>query len=506
MINLGDDDDSCQQVIPRWMEYWKSIKVGELGLPAAVEKQSDLPPRLAAEIELFWKAPSPRVGGDIFERLLCLGETSRLQAFAQYVAGQRELSSVLRSVAGKMLGGSATFQEDSEVSRVKIAACRFALKNNPKNGIRWVELARMYLVVGQKDKAERALRIALNLNPYDRYTVRAAIRFYFHINSFKCAVSVLGRDLTKITDPWLKGVGLSALLWAEKLPIRKVEADVARLQGDSLFEYSELVEALGMLELSRDKMKPAQKLFRAAWQNPSGNVTTHAEWVTRNIFKDLRKEATSLEGKSPEANARYYFSERRWRDAFATAEEWILEEPYSKRPYRFLAVCYNVLMRFEDVLKTYERAKAIGFSDFRLRVSRLYALLCLKRLDEASEELESIVIDELKEDQRPVMFADMGMLFYLRGKLKEGEEYYLLAEKLAAAVSSEFKDDVFVNHLVAKRMAGANIKEVDVARLKKKRENIKDDVDLEVLIWRIDNGSDRPIVLEDRSKKIPLIR
>jgi hypothetical protein len=46
-----------------------------------------------------------------------------------------------------------------------------------------------------------------------------------------------------------------------------------------------------MLNLSDDRSKKAKELFLAAWDAPSGSVTTHAEWVTRSPVPDLRREA-----------------------------------------------------------------------------------------------------------------------------------------------------------------------------------------------------------------------
>ena len=485
------------QVIPRWMGYWQSIDTGELGLPDELSNPI-LSQRLGNGVSEFLKFPSARLGGELLEKCFLLGVPIDPR-LSDYVLRQKTLSGVIRKIAESRLAGLVKPSDDY---KTLVALHRKALKDNPRNGIRWVELARLHLILGDKAKAERALRIALSLNPRDRYTVRSAIRFYFHVEDEDGAVSVLGKDLIGYQDPWLKSVGLSALLWSDRRPIRKLALPINGVPASQLFDNSEYIEALGMLELTRDSHGAAKKLFKTAWENPSGNVTTHAEWVTRKIFPGLRDQAMGSSRNTPEANARLYFSQRRWRDAFCAANEWMLEEPYSRRPYRFLVNMNNTLMRFEDALNVAYKSSDMGPLDLKLKVGKLYALLCLSRLDEAEAELRGMVIDNLKDYDKPVFFADVGMLNYLKKNYKEGEDNYLAAERTAAKESNEYRERVFLNHMVARKMAGLVITDDEKRRLLEKNPVSEQSIDTEILMWRVNNGSDKPIELPDKSHSV----
>ena len=53
------------------------------------------------------------------------------------------------------------------------------------NPIVWVELARLYIMHDQVEKAERALLTALHLAPDNRFVLRSATRFFIHTDQFE---------------------------------------------------------------------------------------------------------------------------------------------------------------------------------------------------------------------------------------------------------------------------------------------------------------------------------
>lgn len=60
---------------------------------------------------------------------------------------------------------------DSRIKKVRYL--KRLLYQEPKNSVAWIDLARNYVVLGSNEKAQRAVEIALNLNPNNRFILRS---------------------------------------------------------------------------------------------------------------------------------------------------------------------------------------------------------------------------------------------------------------------------------------------------------------------------------------------
>jgi hypothetical protein len=210
---------------------------------------------------------------------------------------------------------------------LRISALKKLTEKFPRNAIPWIELARLYTVKGQHGQARRAVLIALNLAPYDRYVVRCAVRFLLHIHEFEAAWHYIRRATAIGFDPWLKATEVNVALIAEK-EIPSLKGYLPRNLSDvDVFHFSELFESSGILDLDAGNQKSAKKSFNIAWRNPSDAVITHAEWVIRNRLPGLREKAEMDFKKSIEAMTWIYYSDLKVDEALNTTSEWELEEP-----------------------------------------------------------------------------------------------------------------------------------------------------------------------------------
>lgn len=490
--------ERLQHVIPRWMGYAKTLREGEFGKVLTVSTgKSGLPPHLELELIKFREDPHPRIAAYLFERLLLLDFREAAKEVARYVVTTKTLQPAVRTVAERLLGETSPVEDLSVEFKVAARIHKSYLRRNPRNGIRWVELARCYTVLRQFEKARDAIKIALALNPHDRYTVRSAIRFFVHVDEPKNAASILSSDLRMVDDPWLLSAGLSALMMAEKSPRKKIIIDPTRFAKERVFDWSEFLSAVGMMAV-RDGKGSAKNFFRTAWKDPSGNVTTHAEWVTRTLFPGLRKEGVGFDRSTPEARARIAFSQARWSDMYDSIEEWKLEEPYSRRPYRFGAYASNLLWRHAKALKFVAAIEELGGPvDFGLSISKIYAALCLARLSEAEAELRILEPFIQSTGERVLFTANFGLLQVLLGNFQQGLELYEKAEKLGAEISDTLKAKVFINCMVAKKWAGMVLSDKERYRLHD-YENVYADIDSILLFDAIRN----PDRIPDEIKKI----
>jgi tetratricopeptide (TPR) repeat protein len=474
-----------QHVVPRWLGYKKSIELNELGQLSSVPLAAVQAEQFRNEIIEFQDSQSHRHGADLFERLLLANQDDLAQQIAPVIVAEKRLAEPIRNLARETLtkkGQALAEATNEEMIRVH----KRLLRDQPRNGIRWVELARLYAIKRQHAKAYDALHVAIGLNPQDRYTVRSLIRFLLHINESKEASNVLGSNINSIKDPWLKGIGLSALMIAGRSPKAQLAGSPASFGKGQVFENSEFLAACGMLLLENGKDKNAKTYFRTAWGDPSANVTTHAEWLTRTLLPDLRSDALSLKRKTSEAKAGEAYSRADWSRMIEEVNEWILEEPYSAKPFRFLAQACNIRGKFEEAIDWIKKIEKIGRCDFGAKISKLYALLCLKRTVEAEEMLVEFDIESLVRSDKVLILANLGLLFIQKGSPDEGLSLYKRAEREAATFSQELASKVFINAMFATRISGKKLSEEDHRRLKNLASAFKHEVAVALLIKRID--------------------
>jgi tetratricopeptide (TPR) repeat protein len=456
---------SIHQVIPRWMTYIQSLFADEFGRLVDSGDPRSVAPVFYAELEEFYKSRNARIGADLFERSIVMGLKNETLSLAPFVAEQKNLSKTLRAVAERVLTGAIVGDENDY--DVAIRKHRQLLAENPRNAIRWAELARLYTIKRNTYRAVRAIRTALQLSPSDRYVVRSALRLFIHLQDDEQLLSVCGEDIASITDPWIKGVSISALLIAGKAPKRKIIPNARVFPKEAIFDYSEYLSACGMLEIHFGKGNQAKQLFTGSWADPSGNVTTHAEWVTRTHFPGLRSEISHFKQPTPEAKAGVAFSQGLWGRMNEAVVDWRLQEPFSKRPLRFLANAENVQAHFDKTLAIISEAERLGALDYGMAISKIYALLCTGRLDEARSILCMIPVPDEGSASRCVLIANWALLELLLGETKTGLDLYSRAEREGSLLSLHFRDRVFIYGIVARRMAGLGVDDEQLTRVKK---------------------------------------
>jgi hypothetical protein len=108
--------------------------------------------------------------------------------------------------------------DGSNPTGIDIGSIRRHVHRYPEDALSWVDLALGFVSKGVKDKAQRAMTVALQLAPNDRHVLRSAARMYLHLDDPEHAHDVLKRnDATKF-DPWLVAGEIALSSAAERSP------------------------------------------------------------------------------------------------------------------------------------------------------------------------------------------------------------------------------------------------------------------------------------------------
>jgi len=422
MIHFNDYEKKL--VIPRWLDYTKAARSHEFAFPRekpfvvnAITQR-----RLVDDFADFKSSPLPHKAADLMGAAFVVGEMSMARDLAKYVKGNIALQKPALALADSILGEAHRKLAPTDVSK-RIAIDKMFLNEFPQNPFAWVERARCYTILGQFGKAEKCIRIAINLAPADRYVIRSAVRFFLHIDKVEEAWHYIKRSLETQFDPWLKATEVNVAEVMKK-SVRKLKWLLsANTSPANIYQFSELIESFGMLELMNGNDHRAKKHFKLAWSNPSPNVVTHSEWIVREHFPSMIEIAEGNFGESLEANAWQHYSNLQIDQACVYAMEWALEEPYAKNAFGLASFIAFQRGKYESGITISKSGLKASPNEFGLQNNLCFGLLKLNNLPQAEIELAKMPRAETPADQ-VILSATKGLMEFKRGNISLGRSLY----------------------------------------------------------------------------------
>jgi len=453
MINFNETHKRL--IIPKWFSLARTMHGRELIVPRTrpFEMNTTTRRKLTDDYAEFKQGPSPLKASDLMGAAFVVGERKVATEAAQYVMKTNGLQKPTINLAEHILNSRTTVFSGESV-QLQIALLKITLSNFPKNPLAWIDLARLYTIEGQIDKARRAVTAALVLAPCNRFVVRSAVRFYMHIDEADAAWYYIRKALTLGADPWIEAMHINVAMVLEKNPRKLIRERTIDVSSDKLYQYSELIETRGMLELESGNDRRARKNFRLAWMDPSENVVTHGEWVLRTHLSGMAKPATLNMTNNPEAEAWMYYWRLDLKQAMTAVRAWGLEEPYSRHPWTLGS---SILCHIENYKEAESLAKQGLFAnpkDFLLNNNLTFALLKEGKVKEAEDVLK-FTSEPKTETERPVNLATRGLLEFKKGMIERGRDLYLQAvEEFKKIDNTRLLTIAYLNLAIAEVEAG----------------------------------------------------
>jgi tetratricopeptide (TPR) repeat protein len=158
--------------------------------------------------------------------------------------------------------------------------------------------------------------------------------------------------------------------------------------------------------------------------DPNANALAQAVWASPTFGDDLFSASTlrSVE-EAYEARAQHLYREGQFSDVFVECEAWMIDEPYSIRPYELAAGAANILEEHEKADELTRRGLRMRPNSPLLVNCRAYALASQDRLEEAHTLLAKFP-SEAPDWARFVSEANRGLIAFRRGNLVEGLHHY----------------------------------------------------------------------------------
>lgn len=452
-----------RHVIPNWRSFENTVKLGELNGSKGLELVSNFRPDISDILEDWSEIDNHTIGmaGDILAVAIVSNQESNPQIIdiAKFVLKNEAVSpNALTTVAKEILKPTARMTVDLDFDTIelfqdrtnlitiyrKISELKRKLINNPSHSINWIEIGRLYAIIGQHLKAEKAIKNALFLAPENRFILRTMTRFFVHSGESGVAFA---HDIIRKTnivkhDPWILATEISlATLRGRNSKFIKQGLQIIDSSSFAPFNTTELASSLATVEMKNSNAKKSKKLFQLSLISPNDNSLAQAEWASQenNILFPINSIEMNL-ANSFEAKARDFAEKEKWIQALEFSKKWFLDLPFSKGSILF---ANNIAI---NKLKDHEIAANIGKlgllahpHDPVLLNNIIYSLSIQNKIEEAKLLLEKVDRIDLssKNDNKVCLLATKGLLNYRTGNLEIARKFYKESIDLAIEIDNK---------------------------------------------------------------------
>lgn len=316
---------------------------------------------------------------------------------------------------------------------LRVSTSRKKLHRDPRNVIAWLDLARAYTILGEREKAVQSIERSLFLAPHHRQVLRSAVRLFVHTQDKDRAHTLLIRNARTRDDPWLIAAEIATAKIAGRNPryVRQGRelVDKSGLPPDYL---SELQSALGTAEFYGGANRKAKQRFRASLVAPTDNSLAQARWMRTQIPSlHIDDDAFNLP-LGFEARTWQSIEQARWNDARIECEMWLTDEPYSSRPATlgsYIGISLTDDFAFAEICA---RAGLMADpNEETLRNNLAVSLAYQGKMEKAIAEFNKITMPLNNDLPKYVYVATAGLLQFRLGDVDSGRNLYKKAEQLA---------------------------------------------------------------------------
>lgn len=446
-------EDKQRNVIPRWRDFKTTVLIGELNTDSGLESEpSGVHHDLSSLTHDWAQNRSLAFAGDLLSAALVAGNADAAKEAAEFVIEAKGAASPsLHNLAMRVLDKrSASFSNPipADLSRTLIRGShpdityiRHRLSNHPLDAILWMDFGYFYATQGMLRQAERAVRIALNLRPTNRFVLRSAARFFIHAGRIDIAHDIILRAPNHKLDPWLSAAEIAIALSAQRTPRSTFEAQ--RMMASDNFaahHLSELSSALGTQEFETGNVRKARKLLRRSLTAPTDNSLAQASWMARDINAlAVNFEVSDFAIQRPyEAKLYEASAAGQWADALESSINWLYDQPFSSRPAQ--AATHLASAIFEDY------QKGLAVADFglmvnphnvSLRIGRIYCLASMGKTEAALADLKTVRPSNEEEWVETAVEANYGLIAFKSGDPTVGRLQYEKAVGIADHLPSK---------------------------------------------------------------------
>lgn len=317
------------------------------------------------------------------------------------------------------------------------------LNQYPLNPILYVELSRLFSILGHKEKALQNMSIALQLAPENRFVLRAASRLYTHFDLIDYIYQFINNSDIVKHDPWVISAEIAlATIMGRSSRLIKKGLQMIKSGRYSPLSLTELAASIGTLEFFNDNRKKTKNLLKTALILPNDNSLAQVRWILNKIHLfEINPSDYKAENKY-EALVLDNYYKRQWNEALENSVAWFCDLPFSKQPVMFGSHIASDILDKPEVARELLCAGLVSHpNDAQIINNLAYSLALENKLDEAEAYIGKIRnwsnVDSLA---KICLMATSGLISFRRGFQDEGRYRYLKAiEATKALKDKQFK-------------------------------------------------------------------
>ena len=460
-----------RQVIPNWRSLAITATTGELGSFKVVEA---IPIVSDGNIDRYiqdWQQKRTIVhAGELLSAAFMLEDCNLPEVYdaAKYTLDNVTLASRSQvKIASELFGNEVKeynyslldFQSRNYVHR-RIRYLKSLSRVQPRNGLLYVDLARLYSMLGQEAHAQRYMELAHTLLPTDRFVLRSAARLFAHHHDIERSLKVIRKSGVFRQDPWLLAseIAIASLTGRNSNHIKR-GIEMINSASISPFSTSELASAIGTIEMNNGKLKASRRAFRQASVHPNDNALAQIKWA-EEADKQLGLIPT-YKGETNfdfEAETLENLYRENWEAVARYSVDWFLDMPYTKQPV--IVGSYAAGFMSDDISSAIGLCRAGLVShpnDPAISNNLAYFLIQADNIPEAEKALDIVDATKANKSFSACLIATHGLLAYRKGQLEKGRDLYKKAIEITQSFSDKRLNQLATLHFMKEEIRAKNL-------------------------------------------------
>ena len=445
-MSLPDARSRKRSVIPRWRSFLNTPSA-ELVPTARFPEHPSTTSAAFRDLLKIWRASGrPEDFVDIMDAGLASG--SRLLA----VEGAKQLIPLGHGIKPRILeraeavilrkptlvsSSEIPFDENApEEIATKIAGLKKTLRESPRNPLTHLEIARLYCRLAQFEAAMSHVRIGLSLAPNDRFTLRAATRFFTLVHETPEALRVLRQSDAIQYDPWVQSAELSAAQLINRETKFAERAAKRILAKDSVSRENSELASGWVSKVGSNGLKPRKsfQLLSKTLSDPTENALAQGIWFVESVHGQFldRFPDVKLPPDAHEARSILLTEKGLYEEASMEAIRWFVDQPFQARAaiqLGFLSFVYTY--KYDLAKATAEKALLIHPQDWQLLNLAVIANVYTGDLQRARKHLNSFSDVCGSDEQRAFLEAATGMLEFSSGSHDVAVSHYISSIRIS---------------------------------------------------------------------------
>lgn len=447
-------------MLPRWRTFEESIALGELSPGTGPRHKSLDPSPFIAEKEAVWlQNKSLPFAVEFLSAVQVLGNSEQAKSAAEFILETGNATHTARALARAHLGISdvptSAGQPLSRSDILKLLRTQKSKRlNQPRSAFVWLELARLYTLLGQLRPAKEAVRVALSLAPNERFTLRSASRFLVHSGESDEALELLASSPLASTDPWVAAAELAVSSVVGKHP-RHFKRAVQILSSGNMppNHLTELASAIGTVEMASGAHKKANQMFRTALEDPTENSLAQIVWAGRKTGLGAIDESLFLIAHSYEAQAFRAQNQGDWAGLVNSAIDWAYDESFSARPRLLASGTATALLNDAGLGERISREGLETNPGHPGLINNLAFSLCHEgKAEEALRHMDLVDPSKCSTIDSICLLATWGLAQFRLGNIVDGKAHYEKAIRTASAQKLEAMETLATLYLARERV------------------------------------------------------